>query len=72
MTVDLNLPPAITDEELAALWDAFSRACEALGIAVISGHTALRRMQLADGRRRDLHGGRPRKRVRHTCHGPAG
>ncbi len=40
MTVDLNLPPAITDEELAALWDAFSRACEALGIAVVSGHTA--------------------------------
>jgi len=40
MTVDLNLPPAITDEELAALWESFSRACEELGIAVISGHTA--------------------------------
>ncbi len=40
MTVDLNLPPGITDEELAALWEAFSKVCEDLGIAVISGHTA--------------------------------
>jgi len=31
---------AITDEELASLWDAFSGACEGLGIAVVSGHTA--------------------------------
>ena len=42
MTVDLNLPPAITDEELAALWDAFSRACRRLwgSPPVVSGHTA--------------------------------
>jgi len=40
MAVDLNLPPAITDDELAVLWDAFSRACDDLGIAVITGHTA--------------------------------
>ena len=40
MAVDLNLPPAITDEELVALWTAFSRACEDLGISVTSGHTA--------------------------------
>ena len=37
MSVDLNLPPEITDDELAALWDAFSRTCDALGIAVITG-----------------------------------
>jgi hydrogenase maturation factor len=40
MAVDLNLPPEISDEELTALWDAFSRACEGLGIAVVTGHTA--------------------------------
>jgi hydrogenase maturation factor len=40
MTVDLNLPPEITDDELTALWDAFSRACGDLGIAIVTGHTA--------------------------------
>jgi hydrogenase expression/formation protein HypE len=40
MTVDLNLPPEIDDDELTALWDAFSRACEGLGVAVVTGHTA--------------------------------
>jgi hydrogenase expression/formation protein HypE len=40
MTVDLNLPPEIRDDELTALWDAFSRACDDLGIAVVTGHTA--------------------------------
>jgi hydrogenase maturation factor len=40
MAVDLNLPPEITDEELTALWDAFSRACDDLGIAIVTGHTA--------------------------------
>jgi len=40
MAVDLNLPPEVTDEELTALWDAFHRACEGMGIAVVTGHTA--------------------------------
>ena len=40
MAVDLNLPPEITDGDLTALWDAFHRACEDLGIAVVTGHTA--------------------------------
>ncbi|HEX9122255.1 MAG TPA: AIR synthase family protein [Actinomycetota bacterium] len=40
MAVDLNLPPEITDEELTAMWDAYHRACEDLGIAVVTGHTA--------------------------------
>ncbi|MGZ4148110.1 MAG: AIR synthase family protein [Actinomycetota bacterium] len=39
MAVDLNLPPEITDDELTALWDAFSRSCDELGIAVVTGHT---------------------------------
>jgi hydrogenase maturation factor len=40
MSVDLNLPPAISDEELTTLWEAFHRACEELGIAIVTGHTA--------------------------------
>src|SRR5213080_3288746 len=32
MAVDLNLPPEITDAELTELWDAYSRACDDLGI----------------------------------------
>jgi hydrogenase expression/formation protein HypE len=40
MAVDLNLPPEVTDEELAALWDAFHRTCRDIGIAVVTGHTA--------------------------------
>jgi Hydrogenase maturation factor len=40
MTVDLNLPPEISDAELTEFWDAFHRACEDLGIAVVAGHTA--------------------------------
>jgi hydrogenase maturation factor len=40
MAVDLNLPPEISDEDLASLWDAFSRTCDDLGIAVVTGHTA--------------------------------
>lgn len=40
MAVDLNLPPEISDEELGELWDAFHRACEGMGIAVVTGHTA--------------------------------
>lgn len=40
MAIDLNLPPDVTDEDLTALWDAFHRACEGMGIAVVTGHTA--------------------------------
>ena len=40
MAVDLNLPPEITDDELTSLWDAFHRACEDIGLAVVTGHTA--------------------------------
>ena len=40
MSIDLNLPPAISDEDLTTLWDGFHRACEGLGIAVVTGHTA--------------------------------
>lgn len=40
MAVDLNLPPELTDGELTELWDAFHRACEGIGVAVVTGHTA--------------------------------
>jgi hydrogenase maturation factor len=40
MAVDLNLPPELSDEDLTALWGAFSRTCEGLGIAIVTGHTA--------------------------------
>lgn len=40
MTVDLNLPPETSDEDLTALWESFHRACEDLGVAVVTGHTA--------------------------------
>ena len=40
IAVDLNLPPELDDDALALLWDAFHRACEGLGIAVVTGHTA--------------------------------
>ncbi|HLA92605.1 MAG TPA: AIR synthase family protein [Actinomycetota bacterium] len=40
MAVDLNLPPEITDDELTQLWDAFHHACEGIGVAVVTGHTA--------------------------------
>jgi hydrogenase expression/formation protein HypE len=40
MTVDLNLPPETTDEELTSLWEAYSRSCEQLGVAIVTGHTA--------------------------------
>jgi hydrogenase maturation factor len=40
MAVDLNLPPEITDDELASLWEGFHHACEGIGVAVVTGHTA--------------------------------
>ncbi|MEX2274554.1 MAG: AIR synthase family protein [Actinomycetota bacterium] len=40
MSVDLNLPPDTSDEDLTALWDAFHRTCADLGLAVVTGHTA--------------------------------
>ena len=39
MSVDLNLPPSMSDADLAALWEGFHAACEDLGLAVVTGHT---------------------------------
>jgi hydrogenase maturation factor len=40
MSVDLNLPPSISDADLTELWDAFHAACHDLGVAIVTGHTA--------------------------------
>jgi hydrogenase maturation factor len=37
---DLNLPVSITDPELKLLWTSLSNECKALGISVVTGHTA--------------------------------
>lgn len=39
MSVDLNLPAELPDNDLATLWQAYAGACEELGIAVVTGHT---------------------------------
>lgn len=39
LTVDLNLPPTMSDEDLGALWEAVHEACSAIDVAVIAGHT---------------------------------
>jgi len=40
LTIDLNLPMAITKQQLTVMWDTMHRECAKLGIAVITGHTA--------------------------------
>jgi hydrogenase expression/formation protein HypE len=40
LAVDLNLPPEITEEELARMWNAVHEECERLNISVVTGHTA--------------------------------
>lgn len=40
LAIDLNLPPEITENELAGLWDAVHKECKRLGISVVTGHTA--------------------------------
>jgi hydrogenase maturation factor len=40
MTVDLNLPPEVTDAELDTIWSSFADSCAELGITVLTGHTA--------------------------------
>src|SRR4030065_294135 len=40
MAIDLNLPMSITKEQLEAMWGTMHRACEEIGIAIVSGHTA--------------------------------
>ena len=40
LSIDLNLPMAITKEQLTIMWDTMHRECRKMGIAIITGHTA--------------------------------
>ncbi|MFB6353203.1 MAG: AIR synthase family protein [Halobacteriales archaeon] len=40
VAVNLTLPPAMTDDELAATWRGLAGYAEQLGVAVVAGHTA--------------------------------
>lgn len=40
LTIDLNLPLAITEEELTTVWKTIDEECKKMGVAIICGHTA--------------------------------
>ena len=40
LSVDLNLPPEITDEQFRTLWETFDREAREFGVSVVTGHTA--------------------------------
>jgi hydrogenase maturation factor len=40
LSIDLNLPMAMTKEQLEIVWTIIHRECDRLGISVICGHTA--------------------------------
>jgi hydrogenase expression/formation protein HypE len=40
LSVDLNLPPDMTEDELIRMWKAVDSECKKLGITVVTGHTA--------------------------------
>ncbi|HTY13345.1 MAG TPA: AIR synthase family protein [Candidatus Omnitrophota bacterium] len=40
LTVDLNLPPSITEAELSEMWGAVDREARKYGVSIITGHTA--------------------------------
>ncbi|WP_049902664.1 AIR synthase family protein [Halococcus agarilyticus] len=39
LSIDLNLPPEITDEEFATMWETFDAEAKDLGVNVVTGHT---------------------------------
>lgn len=39
MSIDLNLPPTMTEADLEAMWTVVDQTCVDLGIAVVTGHT---------------------------------
>lgn len=40
LSIDLNLPMSMTEEELETIWKVIDRECKKLGISVTCGHTA--------------------------------
>jgi hydrogenase maturation factor len=39
LSIDLNLPPGITKDQLTVLWDTIHMECVKMGMAVVCGHT---------------------------------
>lgn len=40
LSIDLNLPPEMTEEELTKMWNVVDSECKKLEIAIVTGHTA--------------------------------
>lgn len=40
LSISLALPPELTDEEFAGLWQGIHDECEELGVQIVTGHTA--------------------------------
>ena len=40
LSIDLNLPMSINEEQLQVVWETIHGECERMGIAVVCGHTA--------------------------------
>jgi len=40
LSIDLNLPPEMTEDELVRMWSVVDSECKKLGITVVTGHTA--------------------------------
>jgi len=40
LAISFSLPPELTDEEFATLWTAIHEECQALGVDIVTGHTA--------------------------------
>lgn len=39
LSIDLNLPPSMTDGDLEGLWLGIDRVCREIGLAIVTGHT---------------------------------
>ncbi len=40
LTIDLNLPLSMTEQELAIVWQTIDEECKKMGMAIVCGHTA--------------------------------
>ncbi len=40
LSIDLNLPLSMSEQELTIVWETISRECQAMGAAIVCGHTA--------------------------------
>lgn len=39
LTIDLNLPPELSDADFALMWEVIHHECEKMGAAIVTGHT---------------------------------